>query len=41
MNDETNGGRGSLRGIRRCLIAMIGPRLAATFVRQSARTAAA
>ena len=37
MNDDTNGGRGSLRGIRRCLSAVIGPRVAETFVRQSAR----
>ena len=37
MNDNTNGGRGSLRGIWRCVSAMIGHRLAETFARQSAR----
>ena len=41
MNDDANGGRGSLRGIRRCLSAVIGHRLAETFVRQSALVAAA
>ena len=34
MNDGTNGGRGSLGGIWRCLSAMMGHRLAETFVRQ-------
>ena len=34
MNDGTNGGRGSLGGIWRCLSAMIGHRLAETFERQ-------